>query len=529
MIMLFALSLLIGLGGISSFASNKDLSSPAVGRSQTPPVVKAPSGTYIGIATETGRRFLGIRYAQSPVGPLRWAAPQAVHEGHTPYKAQEFGSVCVQPVNRQIINPRRGEPMKGSEDCLFLNVYGPARTADPRPVMVWIHGGAFVNGAGSDYDPHILAEKQNVIVVTINYRLGALGFLSHPALGAESGGYGLLDQQAALRWVRRNIASFGGDPARVTIFGESAGGVSVCALLRSPGAKGLFSRAIIESGPCVAFDRKLADQKGIAYAKAASCPENGPAAIACLRRLDAVSAGSTSGMTEVGVGGTPWTLVQGTAVLPGTGAMLDAGQFSRVPVLNGSNLDEGRLFALGGLGRLHNEADYLHDLKVQHGERGAKIAAFYPVSGYPSVALAFSAYLTDWLFACPALSANTAMSRYTPVYAYEFRDRNAPTGLQAPAELGTLGAFHSAEVQYVFQTPDQLGPARFTPEQQRVADRIQQAWATFARDGVPTISGEPAWVPVSAGNPAIRNLGTSGMTYVADFAPHHHCDFWARW
>ena len=503
---------------------------PAVAQLRATSEVRAPAGTVVGVATPTGRQFLGIPYAVAPVGALRWAAPQARPTASARIVAQAFGPRCVQPVDQWVFNAVPGTAMQGSEDCLTLNVYTPLsapRTATPKnPVMVWIHGGGFVTGAGSDYDGHVLAERQDVVVVTLNYRLGALGFLSHPALGAESGDFGLLDQQMALRWVRRNIAAFGGDPANVTIFGESAGGVSVCAQLRSPTAKGLFARAIIQSGPCVAAPRSFADQRGVRFAAAAGCPATELEALRCLRAIPPFTVAANSpGAT--GIGDTPWAPVEGNAVVPQS-VSYGAGNFHRVPVLNGWNRDEGRRFALAGLAGLRNDQDYRKNLDVQFGAKAAGVLTEYPMSRYGSPTLAYAAHMTDWLFACPALAANDAMARHTPVYAYEFGDQRAPFAGTLPSELPTLGAYHTAEIQYVFQTPSPMGgPATFTAEQARLADQMQQAWASFARGGVPVIAGEATWQPVRPGQPWVKRLDTQGTSTVEDFAAAHRCGFWS--
>lgn len=489
-------------------------------------VTAADGATYVGNTSPTGRQFLGIRYAQPPLGKLRWVAPQPLGVTSARQSAQALPPRCVQPTDMWNFNPKPGDAMQGSEDCLFLNIYTPRVGGARKPVMVWIHGGGFVTGAGGDYDPHLLAERQDVIVVTINYRLGALGFLSHPSFGDESGNFGLLDQQMALRWLQRNVSAFGGDPAKLTIFGESAGGVSVCAQLKSPGAAGLFSRAIIESGPCVAFPRAMADEKGRRFATAAGCTGDGPDAIECLRALPAwTAAANTAG--DVGIGDTPWALVQGTRTLPDDPAVLERGAFNRVPVLNGSNLDEGRLFALTNLARLGTRDAYVENLKLAYGERAPAVLAAYPPERYPSAAMAYANYITDWLFACPALSANTAMAQHTPVYAYEFADRDAPAPAPRPETFGSLGAFHASEIQYIFQTPSALsGPATFSPAQQRLADRLQRAWAAFASTGNPSIAGEPAWEPVLPGRDRIRILDTSAPRTTPDFAARHRCAFW---
>lgn len=492
--------------------------------------IKAPDGTFVGISTATGQQFLGIPYAEPPVGELRWAAPRPLSNKPGRFIAQKFGSRCVQPINMWNFNPKPGEAMHGSEDCLFLNIYASRKQTSSKPVMVWIHGGGFVTGAGEEYDVHVLAEKHDVIVLTINYRLGALGFLSHPTFGEESGNFGLLDQQMALRWVQRNIAAFGGDPKRVTIFGESAGGVSVCMQLGSPEAKGLYSRAIDQSGPCVAIDRKIADQKGVRYAQAAGCTASEQDVLGCLRKLPALTAAANS-PGDAGLGDTAWTLVSGTKVVPKMGPnftrVYENGEFNHVPFMNGSNLDEGKLFAMAAMSLLKSEGDYQKNVQLQFGSKADQVLAQYPASGYKLPALAYAAYITDWLFACPALGASQAIARYSPVYAYEFSDRAAPSHSVPPEEIGGLGAYHAAEIQYVFQTKSPWGgPAEFTPEQKRLSDQMQEAWVSFARDGVPSIAGEVPWEPLRPGKERVRILAPDGPAYVSDFTGRHNCSFW---
>ncbi len=221
----------------------------------TPQTIATASGPVVGRKSAAGQAFLGIPYAAAPVGPLRWRAPQPVAPWSEPRPAIRLGASCPQNLSLDAQTGQKGNgPILGAEDCLTLNVYAPAGAASPdrRPVMVWIYGGAFMLGASGQYDPSRLVEATGNIVVTFNYRQGALGFLAHPALNGEAGegAFALLDQQAALRWVRSNIGGFGGDPHKVTLFGQSAGAWSVCYQLTSPGAAGLFQRAILQSGAC---------------------------------------------------------------------------------------------------------------------------------------------------------------------------------------------------------------------------------------------------------------------------------------
>lgn len=486
--------------------------------------VGAPDGTYAGLATESGRQFLGIRFAQPPVGDKRWRAPEAVTPAEE-INAQEFGARCVQPQDGWNFTPSSDTPMTGSEDCLFLNVYTPKATAGGLPVLVWIPGGGFVTGAGSDYDGHVLAETQNVIVVTMNYRLGALGFFAHPALGGAGGNFGLQDQQMALRWVQRNITSFGGDPSRVTVFGESAGGVSICGHLRSPASAGLFSGAIIQSGPCFGLPRVTAEDTGQAYADAAACRGTDEEVLSCLRRLPAAQAASiTPG--EVGAGSTPWTLVNGTDVLPRGSEVFTDGNFNTVPVINGTNRDEGRLFAQAALAGMKSRDDYTRNLRVQFGDSAAQVLEAYPVEAYASVPLAYAAYLTDFMFACPAEQASKAMAAHTQVYSYEFRDRSNSPGPDVEL-LPSLGAYHAKEIQFVFQTPSFFGgPADLTPGQLKLSEDIMAAWAAFARTGSPNVESGLYWPPLTEHSNEVRPLDLEGPTTIEGFSEIHNCEFW---
>ena len=247
-------------------------------------VVRTSTGLLRGVTATDHRLFAGIPYAAPPVGPLRWQPPAPVQPWSGLRDATRPGLRCIQDTDDDF-DP--GHP--ASEDCLTLNVWTPPRSKDARPVMVWIHGGSFINGNADDYDAGRLTSRGDIVVVTLNYRLGALGFLAHPALGPAGhvGNYGLADQQAALRWVRDNIANFGGDPGKVTVAGESAGGISVCDHLVAPGSAGLFRAAIIHSGPCQAQGtRTEAEKTSLDYAAEAGCGDPMTAA-QCLRDLPA--------------------------------------------------------------------------------------------------------------------------------------------------------------------------------------------------------------------------------------------------
>jgi len=389
--------------------------------------------------------------------------------------------------------------------------------------MVWIHGGALVVGESDDYNPAALV-AHGVIVVTINYRIGVLGFLAHPALasypGGPSGNYGLMDQQAALRWVQRNIRNFGGDPRNVTLFGESAGGLSVLSQLVSPGARGLFARAIVESGTYDLTQAPLAtaEAAGEAFAAQAGCASQ---TAACLRSLPV----STILDNEDSAGYTPD--IDGRVLTQSIGPALASGQFAHVPVIIGTNRDEWRLFvALSTLeGAPVTAANYLAMISSTLGvpaAAAAVIAAVYPLSDYPSPSVALGAVGTDAIFACPALTAEDSLSKYVPTYAYEFNDENAPELFLPPAGF-PYGAAHASELQYLFTLSNVAFPTPLSAPQQQLAAAMQQDWTNLAQRGFPG----GGWPRFDAASPQWLSLVPPQPQAETGFAAEHHCAFWA--
>jgi para-nitrobenzyl esterase len=471
----------------------------------TAPVVRTTEGLVRGVATESTTRFLGLPYAAPPVGSLRWRPPQSPARWHGVRDANAPGSACAQPPDTF------GIPST-TEDCLYLNVYAPRKRAHHRPVMVWIHGGNLVNGTGAVYDPTKLV-RDGVVVVTINYRLGALGFLAHPAFGAASGNYGLMDQQKALRWVAGNIANFGGNPDNVTIFGESAGGLSVLSHLVSPTSRGLFDRAIVQSGAYALTQDSLseAESAGESFATRVGCADQ---SAACLRGLPV-----TTVLAAQDGGYTP--NLDGRTLTQSIGTALEKGQFARVPLINGSNHDEWRLFvAISELqGQFVTAENYLPTIQGTLGvppEVAAVIAAEYPLSAYPSPAVAMSTLGTDVIFACPALTVDNAAARHTPTYAYEFADENAPDLL--PPVSFPQAAAHAAELPYLFDMPIG-GP--LNADQQKLASTMRQNWATFADRGAPNW---PKFVPAKH---EMVSFVPPRPRLTTDFATEHKCAFWS--
>ncbi len=488
-------------------------------------VVPTRSGQVRGQIADDHRLFAAIPYAASPTGARRWQPPAAPDPWTGQRDATAAGPRCPQTGS--------GNEPVGSEDCLNLNVWTPVSASDRSrlPVLVWIHGGSFINGSGRDFTPVGLMNAGNMVVVTINYRLGALGFLAHPALahdGGQVGNFGLLDQQAALRWVRDNIASFGGDPAAVTIAGESAGAMSVCDHLISPASAGLFRAAILQSGPCqVQADRDTAIAASRDYAEKLGCVGETTAIAACLRAvpvtrmLDMPLAFAGNGDDRI-----PGP-VTGEALLPSNPvAAVHAGQAARVPVLIGFTHDESTLFAAESY--LKNPRDftagnYPNLLAGIVGGRAEEVARRYPVGDYAHPVLAYAAVGTDQDIACPALDMTAALARSASVYSYEFDDPHAA----APTELAglpfPLGAAHALELPYLFDHVEGF-PAGHSTDQRALARQMIRYWAAFVNTGDPAVADQPAW-PAYQGQRTLL-LAPGDSRVITDAATEHRCDLW---
>jgi para-nitrobenzyl esterase len=494
------------------------------------------SGPVRGTVSSAGvREFLGIPYAAAPVGNLRWRPPVPHAPWFQTLDATQFASHCPQ-------TPSPFGIASTTEDCLFLNVFTPELNAGGgfgglRPVMVWIHGGALVDGESNDYDPTAFV-KDGVIVVTINYRLGILGFLAHPAFAAEktdpdhdgdfaagsAGDYGLMDQQLALRWVRDNIVFFGGDPLNVTIFGESAGGLSVFSQLASPSAANLFQKAIIESGAYQQTTQTLAtaEASATAFAAAAGCSSQ---TAACLRALQV----STILANQNPAGYTP--NIDGNFLPLSLGTALATGQFHHVPIIQGSNHDEWRLFTaldfdltIGPIG--NSEAAYEAALASLVGPGAPFVAAEYPLASFPSADLAFATAGTDVVFACPAYGADLSMSQFVALSAYEFNDENAPQDFLPPVSF-PYGAAHASELQYLFNLPITVPRPPLNAQQLQLSSDMQQYWSNFAKSGTPNGSGLPPWQKFNALEGNFQSLIPPSPAQETTFAANHKCAFWA--
>lgn len=417
----------------------------------------------------------------------------------------------------------------GNEDCLSVNVETPRGISGRLPVMVFVHGGGFANGSGADYDPTRLVTQGNVVVVTFNYRLGAFGFLDHPALDDPSAGnFGLADQQAALRWVRRNIAAFGGDPGNVTLWGQSAGAFSTCAQLAAPGARGLFDKAIVQSGPCdnALVTRSAALQRGLATAARLGCPDPNTAAN-CLRAKpfkELAGLGQDQVYTvHKDIADLPWLPVAGTPALPSQpSAALRRGQAADVPLILGGTRDEMRAFVAAkydGAGHPVTAAAYPNIVRSLFGSKDAQaILAAYPLSRYPTPSLALATLLTDdgrMLGACSQLPTDDAASRRAPLFAYEFAE-------PARYVIGgfPFGAGHGTDLPYFldgsYQGPN--APA-LTGKEKALADEVVGLWARFARTGSPG----PRWPRYEQGT--VLSFSADRIAPV-NLSAEHRCAFW---
>lgn len=484
-------------------------------------------GIVRGNSTPTMKEFLGIPYAAPPVGELRWQPPQPA-AAWRPFlrDAKQFANHCPQPPSTF------GSPSL-TEDCLYLNVYTPKRSKPGwphlRPVMVWFHGGALFLGESDGYDPSRLV-AEGVIVVTINYRLGILGFLAHPELSAESsyggsGNYGIMDQQAALRWVQRNIRWFGGDPHNVTIFGQSAGGLSVHTHLTSSESEGLFDRAIVQSGGYALAQPPLAAAElgGMAFAAAAGCVDQ---TASCLRGLTVEAILANQGAS----GFVP--NLDGMVLTQTVRDALASGEFNRVPVIQGSTHDEWRLFVgldelvFGPLTAEQYPGAIASTLGVPQGTADFLATAVYPLSGYSSPSVALGTLGTDAIFACTGRTAIQLLSEYVPTFAYEFNDPNAPQNFLPPLSFPD-GAYHASEVQYLFDTEPDIPSPGLDEDQQELADQMVRYWTRFARVGDPNGCGEPSWPRYETETDEYLSLVPPSATPTEGFAADHKCGFWA--
>ncbi len=510
-----------------------------------PPAPDAPpiqSGTLVAIADGQlrgavdggSRRFLGIPYAKPPVGDLRWKAPVKNDAWTGERDATKFGGRCPQKLSLEA-------PASSTEDCLYLNVWVPEPApAKPLPVMLWFHGGGNTSGGSSDpvplglgglfYDGRALAERYGVVVVTANYRIGALGFFYDPdvvAAGGAPGNQGLLDQRAAMQWVQANIAVLGGDPRNVTIFGESAGAFDVCFHVASPGSAGLFQRALSESGGCTTRIPTKAEAAAgaLAFRSALGCSGADP--VGCLRGKAVadvltpapIDGGPSSPLPggDLYQGGTPrWSfqpIVDGDVLPDQPRALYDAGHVAKVPYILGSNADEGTLFHIGAI-----PVSTVDDLRAALGRRFPAasvdtILQLYPVASFASPDAALQRITGDFTIVCPTHdSARRAAAAGLSVRMYEF-------GFPLPIpSLAFLGATHGAEIAFVFDSVDD-------PTQATLGEAVRGYWTRFAATGDPNGGGALDWPAFTTARDVRVSLDTQ-VTTVENFRSDV-CAFWS--
>lgn len=483
------------------------------------PTAVTTSGPVVGEASAGVAAFKGVPFAAPPVGPLRWRAPQPPQVWTLPREAKTYGADCMQ-------NPFPGDAaplgVKPAEDCLYANVWAPeAALKDKvkRPVMVWIYGGGFVNGGSS---PAVYAgdrfARDGVVLVSFNYRVGRFGFFAHPALtaagadGGMLGNYGLMDQIAALTWVRDNIAAFGGDPNNVTVFGESAGGVSVHALLTAPQAKGLFHKAIIQSGggrprllptlPLTApAGQRSAEAAGLAFAAKAGVSGTDAAALEALRALPAETVVDGLNMATSNTptwGGGP--MLDGKIMTREPLQAYKAGAWTKMPVMVGATSADG--FFFGG------SRDQVF---APFGARRAEAEALYDPRGDGDIKVYGWAAAGDRMFIEPARAVARVMSdQGAPVYQFRF------SYVAESMRSQWWGAPHATEIPFVFDTVDARYGAALTPSDVAAVKAVHAYWIGFAKSGVPIAPDFPAWPRYEADSDQILDFTARGPKPEAD-------------
>ena len=466
----------------------------SIGKAQSPVPVKVEQGLVQGIYENELTVYKGIPFAAPPVGDLRWRAPQQASSWKGVRQANEYAPAPIQG----------GNPPPGkSEDCLYLNIWSPAKTSDEKlPVLVWIYGGGFSFGSTSEpgYNGEKLAKK-GVILVSVAYRVGQLGFLAHPELSAESphdvsGNYGLLDMIAGLTWIQKNIAAFGGNPNKVTIFGESAGGIAVSMLCASPLAKGLFHGAISQSGGSFGPPRYVTypgeNLKTLKNAEAAGegyATKSGVRSIADLRKIKADSLPSGWGI------GSAWPIIDGYVIPDDQHKLYEAGKYNDIPVLVGYNSDEGLSFT-----RTKDPKEFIAGVKQRFGQFADDLLKAYPVrdTDVPRTArdlardAAFGWHTWSWA----RLQSKTGKSK---VYFYYF-DQHPDYPEDSP-RVGQ-GSPHAQEVAYVFQHLDTANPET-SPSDLAISEAMGIYWTNFAKSGNPNSKGVLDWQAFSIANPYV--------------------------
>ncbi len=539
------LALMLALTGCGG-GNDDSTPPPAAPTPVDPTLVQTLQGPVKGVAGDGVQTFMGIPYAAPPVGALRWKPPAAPATRSTTLNAAQPGAQCLQA------GPPPANAAIGAEDCLYLNIYRPATppAGGALPVIVAVHGGGFVLGSAMFIDGTSLAKTNNVIVVAINYRLSALGFLAHPALTAEdttahaSGNYGLMDQAAALAWVKANIAAFGGDPANVTITGGSAGGLSVFTHMVSPVSAGLFAKAAPQSGGFSRLQAPLAQAEaaGVAFSRPWNC--NGTADVAaCLRALPAAT-------TLVGALPPPFTgtgnlnawlpIVDGRFMTTSTTTAFAAGTFAKVPLMTGFVDDEGTFFVGAAFGQSPLTDALFMPVGVMgfmgFGDpavAGSIATALYPTSAYATPNQTLARVYGDYRVVCGVLQDSESIAAALPTTAqawvYQFSekapytDANSLPNRLPPTPTISYGAFHGADLAYWF---NQMTSSP-TATQMQLGRTMTDALAAFAKTGNPNGTGSfPRWQPYSRGQRNVQSFSHTAVNAAFDAYGSHQCGFW---
>ncbi|WP_163269482.1 carboxylesterase/lipase family protein [Chelativorans alearense] len=492
--------------------------------------VTAPAGDIHGTSSGELHVYQGIPYAEAPVGDLRWGPPQPKAPFTEPFEATGSGNECVQFATFW----RPDRPASWTEDCLSLTVYVPADRGDSLPVFVGFHGGGSVNGSKTDWDPRELAQAGSV-VVTANYRLGAMGYLALESLNAESkdglssGNYGDLDKVQVLRWVKENISAFRGNPDCVTIAGQSAGARGVCFLLASPEAAGLFHGAVMESGrECPSTSNADQVEAGSKFVESIGCAD-AENTLACLRSkspAEVLNAQADSGL------GFPTT--HGGYALPKPPLeAFRSGEFNRVPVIIGNTRNETRVFIYEG-NDLQKQpvtrAKYESTVRERMGDKAEVVLAAYKEAEETAPGMALGDFDTDQRYICGTHKAIDALGKWTPTYAYEFADETAPIRSYASVPSSfDLGVPHSAELPYLWG--EDTVPNGLTTEQRKLAELMRASWIGLTNPQGMAVSGQAVWpvyTPDSRQRIVFSAGGETSIVPEDQYLADHNCDLFVR-
>ena len=524
---LVAVAVLVASAGVGARAARAATSTTPACAAVTNVTIN--SGPICGLSVNGTNEWFGIPYAAPPVGSLRWEPPQPPTPWTTTLQATQFGSECAQSFGTPTVS--------GSEDCLFVNVWAPADGSTGNPVLVHIHGGGFVAGSGNG-DNSLLSSTGHEVVVSLNYRLGIFGFLADKDLGANSGDYGLQDQQAALRWVQQNVAQFGGDPANVTIYGESAGGSSVCDAIASPTAKGLFERGIsvsgeyntllgsptsLESQDCKSQipTKAQAFAAGKNFAAAVGCAKGNPDVVTtCLQNVSVATAETAAGGVgyQDGGQGTVGPTINGTTLTMTLRQALASGHANKVDVIAGTDRDEDLV------GTATTAAQYTSLVDTQYGSFASQVLAKYPLSHFDNPGIAWRTVAADSDTVCPSLETAQDLASRMPTREYEIDDNDIPPYRASGTGVVAAGASH---VGAWFLTP-QATP--LDANQQVLQDQEVAFVTAFARDGNPNTNGTPLWPKLNNSDEvmSLQPAGDSALISTSELAVQHNCAFWDR-